>query len=124
MMRFGLIRSAVRINSRIVISPVPSRLAHLASRVTRFGISRIRSSALSSIEIMHHKTYTYYNCFKNRLFTRNLNAFKHKNSTLFFKGATFFMFVLCFTLSYLIIYLAHLLPLAFSLPMREYMCLM
>ena len=49
MMRFGLIRSAVRINSRIVISPVPSRLAHLASRVTRFGISRIRSSALSSI---------------------------------------------------------------------------
>ena len=49
LMRFGLIRSAVRINSRIVISPVPSRLAHLASRVTRFGISRIRSSALSSI---------------------------------------------------------------------------
>ena len=96
MMRFGLIRSAVRINSRIVISPVPSRLAHLASRVTRFGISRIRSSALSSIGITHRKTYTCYNRFKNGVFTRNTGILSIKKAPYFSKVLFVFMFILCF----------------------------
>lgn len=72
--RSGRIRRADLIRSRMVTAPPPSTLAFLASRRTRFGTSRICSSALSSIVIMHTKISACYYCFKNNVFTRNFHV--------------------------------------------------
>ena len=93
MMRLGRIRSAERISSRIVISPMPSTLAFRASSRTRFGTSSICNSALSSIGITHRKTYTCYNRFKNGVFTRNTSILSIRKAPYILRVLTFFMFI-------------------------------
>ena len=120
----GLILKEVRIKSRILISPSPSRFALRDSNLTRLGKFVICNSALSSIGITHHKTYACYNCLENSVFTRNTDIFYIRKAPYISRVLTIFMFILCFMLSYSIIRLVHSLLHASFLPMHEYMCLM
>lgn len=76
--RFGLMRSAVLIRSRIVIGRTPSVLAFLVSNRTKLGLSINCSSAESSIVIIRSSLgINCDNAFK-MLFFRNLSHRKQK----------------------------------------------